>query len=120
MTETSEARVRTAKAARYLSQLVKHFAHRLEATQDGRAGRLAFPFGTCTLEADPDLLVLRAEAADEPTLARLEEVVARHLERFAFREELSIVWNRAATQDPATGGRAGAQVIATEKNRAGA
>ena len=63
MTETSEARVATGKAKRYMSQLVKHFADKLEATLEGDTGRLAFPFGSCALEAGSSLLVMRAEAA---------------------------------------------------------
>ncbi len=98
MTETSQARVATGKARRYMSQLVKHFAHKLEAAQEGDSGRLTFPFGACALEAGPDLLVMRAEAADEEALGRIEEVVARHLERFAFREELKISWTRSAAE----------------------
>jgi hypothetical protein len=32
---------------------------------------------------------------DEETASRLEDVVAEHLKRFAFRESLEIVWQRA-------------------------
>ena len=38
---------------------------------------------------------MRLSAGDEAALARLEDVVARHLLRFAFREKPEIRWTRA-------------------------
>jgi hypothetical protein len=65
--------------------------------QAGRApapkhGRIAFPFGVCERDAGVDVLKLRVEAADATLLAQTENVVARHLVRFAFREPLEVVW----------------------------
>jgi uncharacterized protein len=92
----SEARVATTRAARYLGQLCKHFAHRVPATHAETEGRVDFPWGVCTLEASVDVLILRAEAKDTPSLDQVEEVVARHLERFAFRDKPEIRWSRGA------------------------
>lgn len=95
----SEARVAVATPRRYLGQLCKHFAHKIPASFDDAGGRIDFPFGTCLLTAEEEagVLVLRAEAADEEARVKLEGVVARHLERFAFREALVIGWVAAAT-----------------------
>ena len=93
-TVRSEARVATPRSARYLAQICKHFAHRVPASFSGAQGRVEFPTGTCEMEAADDLLILRAAAADEPSLSQVEEVVARHLERFAFRDRPEITWNR--------------------------
>jgi uncharacterized protein len=92
----AEARVRTIKPSGYLQQLCKHFQHKLPATFDARQGRIDFPFGSCALEADPeaDILTLQASAGTPEDLSRLEDVIARHLERFAFREEMRIEWRR--------------------------
>jgi hypothetical protein len=38
------------------------------------------------------LLTLRADAEDEAALAQLEQVVTRHLERFAFCEQPEVAW----------------------------
>ena len=95
-TVRSEARVTTARSVRYLGRLCKHFAHRIPATFSGTQGRIEFPSGICELEAAGDLLVLRATAADAPSLSQVEEVVARHLERFAFRDKPGISWDRSA------------------------
>jgi hypothetical protein len=90
----SEARVAIAKPARYLTQLCKHFGHRLPTTQAAERSRIEFPAGLCLLEAQGDVLLLRIEANEEPALAQLEEVVARHLERFAFRDKPEVGWAR--------------------------
>lgn len=93
-TATSEARVPTGHASRYLQQLCKHWSHKFPTTTFD-AGHGVVPFGaaTCTFDASPDTLLLRVEAAPDE-ISRLEEVVAKHLERFAFRETLEIRWSR--------------------------
>ena len=92
---TSQAQVATPLASRYLQQLCKHFAHKLPVTFDPEQGRIEFSIGLCRLEASPELLTMEAEASDAETLAQLEGVVARHLERFAFREAPSVAWRPA-------------------------
>jgi hypothetical protein len=93
---TSEARIDTSRASRYLGQLCKHFAHKIPVTHTAEEGRIEFPFGVCLLDAQPELLILRAEASDAQALAQVEDVVARHLERFAFRDKPEIRWSRTA------------------------
>ena len=88
----SQAEIATPLASRYLQQLCKHFAHKLPVTFDPRQGRIEFDAGTCELAATADLLTLRVAAADAEALAQLEQVVARHLERFAFREQPQVAW----------------------------
>lgn len=90
----SQARIETAKAADYLVRLCKHFAHKIPATYGETTGRVEFEAGICHLEAGPDALLIRVEGADEAAIARLEDVVARHLVRFAWKEELRIDWLR--------------------------
>lgn len=93
---TSVAQIPTGKARRYLSQLVKHFGHRLPTRLAGAEGQIAFDLGRCELEARPDALVLTVSAADVSALTRIEDVVARHLQRFAFREPLKVAWTSPA------------------------
>jgi uncharacterized protein len=93
-TVQSEARVATPMAQRFMTQLCKHFEHRLSVQYSAEAGSIEFPTGTCRLEAAPDHLILRAEASDANQLGLLETVVSRHLARFAFREPPEIAWSR--------------------------
>ncbi|HTW26657.1 MAG TPA: DUF2218 domain-containing protein [Acetobacteraceae bacterium] len=90
----AEARIAIATPRRYLAQLCKHFQHRLPVTLEEDRGDIAFPAGTCTLAAEDETLVLRVTAADAAALAQVEDVVARHLLRFAFRDPPDIRWTQ--------------------------
>ncbi len=90
----SIADVATRAGGRYMVQLCKHFAHKLPASFDEKSGTLEFPFGACALRAEPEKLRLTVEAASDEDLGRMEDVIARHLERFAHKEPLQIAWVR--------------------------
>jgi hypothetical protein len=90
------ARVATELPRRYMTQLCKHFEHRLAVSYDDTQGQIAFQAGVCRLAVEPDALVMTVEAPDEAALPQLQDVVARHLLRFAFREPPEIVWQAAA------------------------
>ncbi|MEV0729439.1 DUF2218 domain-containing protein [Polymorphospora sp. NPDC050346] len=93
---SSEARIVTDRPGRYLTQLCRHFAHKITTEWTDERGFADFGFGTCTLLAEDGALVLRAEGADEPGLSRVEYVVGDHLERFAARDGLTAHWSRPA------------------------
>jgi hypothetical protein len=91
----SQADIPTAHASRYLQQLCKHFAHKLQVEFDPRQGVIPFSIGDCRLSADETRLHLDLIASDAAQLAPLKDVVIRHLVRFAFREELVVEWQDA-------------------------
>jgi uncharacterized protein len=97
MTEaTTTARVPTTSGSRYLQQLCKHWSHNLETAftpehgtvkfpAEGRAG--TYPAGALvTFDAEPDTLVVRIDGSVPEQIEAMKGVVARHLDRFAFRE----------------------------------
>lgn len=97
---TSTAEVATEHATRYLVQLCKHFRHKCPDTdfaEDGSTGHVILPIGACHLAATPAALSITVTAPDRATLAKLEDVVASHLVRFAFREDLAVAWRRLET-----------------------
>ena len=94
MSQTT-AIVETPNASRYLQQLCKHFAHKVEVEFTPEAGTVSLPFGTCQFAAEPDHLVLSA-TAKASNLDRLERFLGDHLARFAFRENPKIAWQRTA------------------------
>jgi hypothetical protein len=95
LTATSRAAIHTEKARNYLIQLCKHFGHKIEAAYADNKGRIAFSMGACDLNAeDPVVLVAHVSTGDETQLATLEDIVERHLKRFAFKEDLSVQWVR--------------------------
>ena len=96
-TITAEATtiIPTAHASRYLQQLCKHWSHKFETEFDAQKGRINFGAAAVHLEAGEAALTMTLHAADTTALDRMENVVAEHLKRFAFREELAIDWVRA-------------------------
>jgi hypothetical protein len=92
----STADVATESASKYLQQLCKHWSHKMVTEFDPAKGRVDFPSGAqLFLEADEMALHLQLEAPDD-SIERMESVVADHLKRFAFREELIFDWAKAA------------------------
>jgi hypothetical protein len=92
----SHATVATASGSRYLQQLCKHWSHKFAVAFTPHHGTIPFDATrVCTLDAAPDRLELRIEAADDATLERMQGVVIDHLKRFAFREDFGEVrWTR--------------------------
>lgn len=88
----SIAEIATSNASRYLQQLCKHFAHKRPVTFDKRSGHIALAAGDCRMNAREDVLELSLTAPDASRLEQLQDVVARHLLRFAFRENMQIDW----------------------------
>src|SRR3954453_5239380 len=93
----SQTVIPTASASRYLQQLCKHWGHKFAVEFTPEHGTIPFDeTRRCALDASPERLALRIEAADEATLECTQGVVIDHLKRFAFREELGDVrWERA-------------------------
>lgn len=100
---TAEARVPTAQGSRYLQQVCKHWAHNLAVEFTPERSTVVFPKdarGTewagdalVTFTAEPEALVVRIEASEPGQLDGLKGAVARHLDRFAFREApLAFAW----------------------------
>jgi hypothetical protein len=88
------ARVPTAHASRYLQQLCKHWSHKFPVEFTPQNGRIEMSAGVLILDADPEGLGLRL-TAEPDNLVRMQGVVADHLKRFAFREELAFDWKPA-------------------------
>jgi hypothetical protein len=93
---TSTAAVPTDAAERYAKQLLAHIGRKNPVEPiDGfpEGGRLVFPYGTGTVRPETGRLVLEAAAPDAESLARVQDVLGRHLERFGARRELIVTWS---------------------------
>ena len=95
-TTVSTADVTTDRAARYGKQLASHMARRATAEWDEQAGTGWIDFGEtrADLAASADGLHISLSAAPD-AVARMEDVVGRHLVRFGARDELTVQWVRA-------------------------
>jgi hypothetical protein len=111
---TAEADIRTEHAARYLARLCGHagkmgtvghrgrrrpsHAHgaappevrRVECS--GTEGTVSLNWGQWTMRALPGLLAVRAEAADQESLRRIQDLLTARLEKFGQREHLTVDW----------------------------
>lgn len=83
---TLTAYVPTTSGSRYLQQLCKHWSHKFETDFDAQQGSIAFPMGPIRLAAGPDALTVTIEPQEGADVERFKQVVADHLDRFAFRE----------------------------------
>jgi hypothetical protein len=107
MSASSAALVRTVNGSRYLQQLCKHWRHNLAVEFDAKEGRVTFPRDArgadwpgdalVTMTAQDGALLCRVDASAPGQLEGLKGAVARHLDRFAFREApLRFEWQDAA------------------------
>jgi caffeoyl-CoA O-methyltransferase len=93
----STARVETGRPERYIKQLASHLGRRIpaEAGDDGRM-TLTLRQGRCELVPASAFLELTAVADDAEALTGVQDVVTRHLLRFATQEELTVTWSAPA------------------------
>jgi hypothetical protein len=114
---TAEAIIQTPYPDRYLARLGKHATkmgrrpgHRprahgtgeappeiLHAEWSGSQGTVLLNWGQWTMQATPGTLRLRADAADEANLQRIQGMLTTRLETFGRREKLTITWQPAGT-----------------------
>lgn len=93
---SASARVPTANASKYLQQLCKHWQHNLQVEFTPENGTVIFPRDARGAEYPGDAAVhfdvvesgleVRIDASCAEQLDALKGAVARHLDRFAFRE----------------------------------
>lgn len=77
----------TPNAQKYLTQLCKHFGHKIPTRIEGNQGWITFEAGEVELFADDTQLKAVLSPASEEGRTRLPTVIDNHLKRFAFREE---------------------------------
>jgi hypothetical protein len=109
---TAEARIQAERPSRYLVQLCRHASsinHKILSRHAGQVrarpevrhvewtdtdGTLTFSWGRCAVQAGPDTLTVRAEAANEENLQGIQDLITRNLERFGRRDHLKVTWRR--------------------------
>jgi uncharacterized protein len=89
---SARADVPTDAPERYAKQLVAHLGRRLEWATDGGTSTARVGEGTGQVVVGDGVLTLLAEAPDAEGLARVQDVLGRHLERFGQRNELVVSW----------------------------
>ncbi len=123
---TAEAVIQTEHPDRYLARLCKHAGqmgrqlhHQSRGHGSGQAlpdvqraecsgshGTVSLSWGQWTMQAAAGTLMLRAEAADETNLQRIQDMLTTRLEKFGRREHLTVNWQPTGGHI-ANGGQAG-------------
>lgn len=88
--------VPTESGWKYVQQLCKHWAHKLEVDLGDQKGVVKFAEATAVMTSDAKALTVEIEASSADVLERMKAVVSSHLDRFAFREApLPFEWKAA-------------------------
>ncbi|GAA5180642.1 hypothetical protein GCM10023322_13400 [Rugosimonospora acidiphila] len=89
----SAARIATTRPDRYVKQLVSHLSHGAPADLDDEGrGSVTLSLGACSLVPSADRIDLVARASNAEDLTGVQDVIARHLLRFATQDELAVDW----------------------------
>lgn len=84
----------TPHGSKYLQQLCKHFAHKIDVSFNETEGTCGFQMGPAYLSANESGLSVRFELKDQAGVADAKHVIDAHLERFAFREDFTgLAWS---------------------------
>lgn len=89
---TRSGSTETPRASTYLDRLCRHFSKKIPVEHDETAGHARFPFGECRLEADETTLRFHCRADDEASLAKIMDVIERHVWMFTKRDPLEVEW----------------------------
>jgi uncharacterized protein len=81
-----QAHPSTEHGAKYVQQLCKHWSHRFPVEMVGNRSVIKFEGATATLEPDEKGIRVTLSGEDRDQLERMKDVVAQHIDRFAFRE----------------------------------
>jgi hypothetical protein len=85
--------VRIPTPQKYALRLAKHFEHRVTVQRDQPPYRVEFPDAPCEIGFTDDVLHLHIQATSPESLARIREVVTRHLKQVASQEAFDIEWS---------------------------
>ena len=93
----THGRAPTASADRYIQQLVKHWGHKFATSYADGRGKVPFSAEIrATFDAREDGIAITLVTADAESAKQMKDVIARHLDRFAFREgALAFEWSEA-------------------------
>jgi hypothetical protein len=113
---SAEANVATDRPSRYLVQLCQHVEqlHDRAVKHHGgegpasdakvefseTEGSIDFGWARCTVRASRDTLTLHAEAPDEASLRRLQDLVGERVTQIGRRDGLTVEWEQAPAASP--------------------
>jgi 4-hydroxy-2-oxoheptanedioate aldolase len=83
----------TVSASKYLQQLCKHWSHKGDVQFDSEQGQIVLANGNrVEMQATPERLQVTASVGARGDLPHWQTVIAKHLQRFANREDIKLDW----------------------------
>ena len=84
----------TERPERWAKQLVSHLSHKVTHEKTERGDELTIGDALGIVSVGSGVIALEAYANSPESLARVEDVLGRHLERFAEKDGLTVTWSR--------------------------
>ncbi|MCG8492182.1 MAG: DUF2218 domain-containing protein [Sneathiellales bacterium] len=91
--------IETEHASKYLNQLCKHFAHKVEVEYDDVKAHVSFIPGPCKMLSKDGLLIVEGQSELDQGLLIIQSIIDQHIKKFAWREELSLDWKNGPVPD---------------------
>lgn len=89
----SRATITIARPARYAKQLANHLSHKIQSSPTDNGWDLVFSQGSASIVVTESTIEFSTTAATEEDTAFIQDVLVRHLKKFADKEgDLSIQW----------------------------
>ena len=85
---SSQSQFTTETPEKYLMQMCKHFAHKVETTYTNTEGFVDFPCGKAEFLVHENNLIFKVTADTDEDLNQSKSIIESHIVRFAFRENL--------------------------------
>lgn len=95
MSFQSVSQVTLSNPSQQIARLCKHMGHKIPTEFTETEGKLTFDFGVCELSADAETLTMRCNADSQESLAQMQDIMGRHLEQLAWKDEPKVVWQSA-------------------------
>lgn len=85
---------RTSHASKYLQQLCKHFANKVDVRYTENEGYVKLSIGEARLMADDIGLIVSFDVANADAASAAHYIIDKHMEKFAFRERrTTMTWD---------------------------
>jgi uncharacterized protein len=94
---TYQTHLDTPEASSYLFKLCKHFARKIPVEMDEFKGKVAFPYGGCTLLCTATTLSIQCYGDSDDAARRVIEVLDSHIDLLTKKAPITLQWTLEPT-----------------------
>ena len=95
----SQAVIAIDRPERWAKQLADHFSHKCDVEHTAEGALIHLSVGDGVVSTTDWAVLLTAKGDSEEQVAQVQDVLARHFERFAQREGVQVGWSESAPID---------------------